>query len=87
MCYNGYIMKHIPKRTVLIWILLIIGFCAIEFPGVLIIKNQVYPFILGMPFILGYAVCIWVYLCLVLFYAWRTRWGRQAFFRKNRRQA
>lgn len=77
--------KHgTSKRSVLIWILLMLGFCAIEFPGILFVKSRVYPFILGMPFLYGYVICCWAYMCSVLFYAWRTRWGRQTFFKKNK---
>lgn len=73
-----------PKRITLIWILLALGFCAIEFPGILFVKDMVYPFVLGMPFLYGYVVCCWVFMCSVLFYAYRTRWGRQSFFRRER---
>ncbi len=76
--------KNCRKKAILIWVLLLLGFCAIEFPVILFVKNRVYPFILGMPFLYGYAICCWAYLVCVFFFAWRTRWGRQAFFKKNR---
>lgn len=85
MCYNECDMKKIIQKN-RIWILLILGFCAIEFPGILFIKNMAYPLIFKMPFIYGYAVCCWFYFCFVLFYAWRTKWGRKTFF-KNMKQA
>lgn len=78
--------KHgnVPKkRKLVIWILLMLGFCAIEFPGILLVRDRVYPFVLGMPFLYGYILCCWMYMCSVLFYAYRTSWGKTAFFRKT----
>lgn len=76
--------KNKLKRSTVIWILLAIGFCAMEFPGILFFKSKVYPFIFGMPFIYGYTILCWMFFVVVLFYAWRTRWGKIAFFKKNR---
>ena len=68
--------KHkMTGRTKLIWILLLIGFAAMEFPGVFFFHDKVEPFILGFPFIYGYILCWWAYMCIILFYAYRTRWG------------
>ncbi|MEA4922273.1 MAG: hypothetical protein VB031_02770 [Eubacteriaceae bacterium] len=67
------------KRKKVIIILLIAGFCAIEFPGILIIGKRTYPMIFGFPFLYGYLICCWMYMCSVLFYAWRTGWGRHRF--------
>ncbi|MEG0829566.1 MAG: hypothetical protein RSD88_03215 [Anaerovoracaceae bacterium] len=75
--------KKLAKRQAIIWILLIMGFCAVEFPGILFVKDRVYPFIFGMPFIYGYVVCCWVYFCGVLFYAYKTRWGKKPFISKR----
>lgn len=63
-------------KTKLIWLLLIIGFAGMEFPGVFFFKDKVDPFILGMPFIYGYILCWWVYMCAVLLFAYKTRWGQ-----------
>lgn len=70
-------------RKTVIWILLIIGFCAVEFPGILIVKDRAFPLIFGIPFLYAYVMCWWVYICGVLFYAWRTRWGRKPFRSKD----
>ncbi len=70
-------------RKIVIWILLVLGFCAIEFPGILFVRDRVYPFILGLPFLYGYILCSWIYMCSVLFYAYRTSWGKTPFFRKK----
>lgn len=65
-------------RSRLIWALLLVGFAAMEFPGVLFFDDRADPFILGLPFIYGYIILWWAYMCLVLLYAYRTRWGRRA---------
>lgn len=70
-------------RKIVIWILLAIGFCAVEFPGILFAGHRIYPRIFGLPFLYGYVLCFWLYFCCVLFYAWRTKWGKVPFFKKN----
>ena len=74
------------KKQRQIWIaaLLIAGFCALEFPGILFVCQRVEPFIFGLPFLYGYVICGWIYMCCVLFYAWRTGWGKHPCFRKKR---
>lgn len=69
------------RRRILIAALLIIGFCALEFPGILLVCERVYPFIFGLPFLYGYVICGWIYMCGVLFYAYRTGWGKHGFLR------
>ncbi len=59
----------------LIWLILIIGFAAMEFPGVLFFHDKVEPFIFGLPFIYGYIIILWAIMCIVLFYAYRVNWG------------
>ncbi len=69
--------KHkMTTKTKVIWVLLLIGFAAMEFPGVFFFKNKVDPFIFGMPFIYGYMICLWAYMCAILLYAYKARWGR-----------
>lgn len=68
--------KRITVKTKIIWALLIIGFAFMEFPGVFFFQNKVNPFILGFPFIYGYILCWWFYMCVVLFYAYKTNWGK-----------
>lgn len=74
-----------PKnvRKLIIWILLAIGFCAVEFPGILLVGDRIYPRIFGLPFLYGYVLCWWIYICLVLIYASRTRWGKTPFFKRD----
>ena len=74
--------KKITIRRVILGVLLMIGFLALEFPGILLVRGRIYPFILGLPFLYGYVLCCWVYMCSVLFYACRTSWGKQSFFKK-----
>jgi uncharacterized membrane protein len=55
--------------------LLIVGFLFMEFPGVFFFKNVAEPEILGMPFVYGYILCCWAFMCVVLFIAYKTNWG------------
>ncbi|MEL7654867.1 MAG: hypothetical protein AAGU75_03045 [Bacillota bacterium] len=64
------------KKMKIIWALIFIGLCAVEFPGILIFGDKAYPFILGMPFIYAYMLFCWLYLCAVIYYAYRNNWGR-----------
>jgi len=66
-----------PAKTKVICILLLIGFMFMEFPGVFFFKDKVDPFIFGLPFIYGYILCWWAYMCVVLFYAYKVDWGRK----------
>lgn len=66
--------KRYPGRIVL-WILVILGFMLMEFPGVFFF-NRVEPMIFNMPFIYGFNIIIWAYMCVVLFIAYRTNWGK-----------
>lgn len=63
-------------RTKVIWSLLLLGFALMEFPGVFLFRDKVTPFIFGLPFIYGYILICWAYMCLVLFYAYKTNWGK-----------
>ena len=68
-----------PKMTIaskIIWGLLIAGFAFMEFPGVFFFEKKADPFIFGLPFIYGYIICCWVFMCVVLFIAYRINWGR-----------
>lgn len=62
--------------SITIWVLLLIGFAAMEFPGVFLFDDRAEPMLFGMPFIYGYITLWWIYMCAVLLYAYRTRWGR-----------
>ncbi len=80
--YKKGMKKTCPRRRIAIALLLVFGFCAVEFPGILLVGDKVSPFIFGMPFLYGYLICCWIYICLVLCYAWKTRWGKQPFFKR-----
>lgn len=75
--------KRINKRKLLIGILLALGFGAMEFPGILLVMDRVEPFLLGLPFLYGYILCCWAYMCMVFFYAYRTGWGKHGFFHRK----
>ena len=64
------------SKSKIIWLLILIGLCAIEFPGILFVGDKAYPFIFGIPFLYAYVVFWWMYLCIVIFYAYRNKWGR-----------
>jgi hypothetical protein len=67
-----------PKRsklTILYLILLIIGFCFMEFPGVFFFKDKIDPYIFGFPFIYGYIIIWWIYMCVIMLIAFLTNWG------------
>ncbi len=67
--------RKMSKKTLVITILLVIGFAFMEFPGVFFFQSKVEPFIFGLPFIYGYIICWWVYMCAVLFYAYKVNFG------------
>lgn len=70
------------QRRILIAVLLLAGFAALEFPGILFVCWRIRPFIFGLPFLYGYVLCGWIYMCCVLFYAWKTGWGKHPFRRR-----
>ena len=72
------------KRRAIIIVRLVIGFSAIEFPGIFFVMDKVEPFIFGLPFLYGYIFCWWLYLCTVFFYAYKTGWGKNKFFRNSK---
>lgn len=70
--------KHrMSNKTRIIWILLLIGFAAMEFPGVLFFHDKAEPFIFGLPFIYGYTICLWFAMCAILLYAYNINWGEK----------
>lgn len=68
--------KTPTPATVTLWSLTILGLAALQFPGVLFYHDMTEPRILGMPFIYGFNMVVWFALCVVLFIAYRTHWGR-----------
>ncbi len=66
----------LTSRSAVIWALLLLGFGAMQFPGVLFFADKAEPEIFGLPFIYGYQILLWAYMCLVLLYAYRVHWGR-----------
>lgn len=64
------------KKTIIIWVLFLMGFAFMEFPGVLLFQHKSEPNIFGLPFIHGYMILCWIYMCCVAFYAYKTHWGR-----------
>lgn len=68
--------KTPTPATITIWSLIIIGLAIVQFPGILFYHDMAEPRILGMPFIYGFNLLIWFGLCVVLFVAYKTHWGR-----------
>ncbi|QOX63320.1 hypothetical protein FRZ06_08140 [Anoxybacterium hadale] len=68
--------SKITRRMKIIWMMILIGFCAIEFPGILIVGKMARPFIFGLPFLYAYMIFWWLYLCIVIYLAYRENWGR-----------
>jgi hypothetical protein len=54
-----------------------LGFAVMEFPGIFFI-NRIDPIIFGMPFIYGFMLLIWLYMCIVLFAAYKMHWGKKS---------
>ena len=59
----------------LLWALIWIGFGFMTFPGVLFFHQKSEPFIFGMPFIYGYIIFCWAFMCIVLAIAPKMNWG------------
>ena len=67
--------RKMSGKTKLFWLLLLLGFMFMEFPGVFFFKSMAEPYILGFPFIYGYILCCWVYMCVVVLIAYKSNWG------------
>lgn len=62
-------------KAKLFWVLIILGFLCMEFPGVLFFQNKSEPFLFGFPFIYGFNLIMWAYMCVVIFIAYKNGWG------------
>lgn len=62
------------KRIYILWILIFLGFSAIEFPGIFFI-NRIEPTIFGLPFIYGFTLIVWFYLCILMYAGYKLKWG------------
>lgn len=69
--------KKPTRLAVVLWACILAGFALMEFPGVLFFHDMAEPRILGLPFIYGFNVVVWAFMCLILFIGYRTRWGRR----------
>lgn len=73
----------VKKRRIILAILLITGFMALEIPGIFFLCGKTYPFVLGLPFLYGYIFICWFYMCMVLLCGYKTSWGRKPLFFKK----
>lgn len=64
------------RRIMILWLLILMGFAVIEFPGIFFI-NRIEPRLFGLPFIYGFSLVVWAYLCLLMFLGYRMEWGRK----------
>lgn len=62
------------KGILILWILIALGFSAIEFPGIFFI-NRIEPILFGLPFIYGFTLIVWFYLCILMYIGYRMSWG------------
>jgi hypothetical protein len=46
-----------------------------EFPGIFFI-NRIDPMIFGMPFIYGFTLIMWAVMCVIMFIAYKSNWGK-----------
>ena len=77
--------KRYPVKTV-IWVLLVIGFMIMEFPGIYFF-NRIDPMIFGLPFIYSFMIIMWAIMCVILLIAYLTNWGRGAGFKEGEEPA
>ena len=73
----------ITRRKIVLAVLIVIAFMAMEIPGIFFVRGMIKPFIFGMPFLYGYMFLCWIYVCCILFYAYRTAWGQKSFFKRG----
>ena len=73
----------VRNRRIILAALIIIGFMAIEIPGIFFVCNRIYPFIFGFPFLYGYVIICWLYMCIILFIGYRTSLGKNPLFIKK----
>lgn len=60
-----------------LWILLIIGFAIMEFPGILFWGHRIEPMIFKLPFVYGFTIVMWIYMCAIMFIGYKTNWGKR----------
>lgn len=63
------------RTAIILWSLIIFGFAVMELPGIFFI-NRIEPFIGGFPFIFGFTIIMWGYMCIVLLIAYKLNWGK-----------
>lgn len=62
-------------KSKLIWVLILIGFMCMEFPGVFFFKDMSEPYIFGFPFIYAFNLIMWAYMVVVILFAYLNNWG------------
>ena len=67
--------SKLSGKGILIRALLVLGFLCMDFPGVLFFRDMAEPRIFGLPFAYGYMILGWIYMCIILFWAYKCNWG------------
>ena len=67
--------RKMPARAKVYWLLLLLCFMMMEFPGVLFFRHIAEPYIFGFPFIYGFNMCIWFAMVVIIFIAYKDNWG------------
>ena len=70
------------KKVRILWVLIFLAFASIEFPGIFFI-NRIEPRIFGLPFIYGFTLIIWFFLCILMLVGFKLKWGYQDKNRKS----
>lgn len=73
--------KSYPMKKVF-WALIILCFMIMELPGIFFF-NRIEPMVFGMPFIYGFMLIMWAVMCVILFIAYQTNWGRGRDFKEG----
>ena len=73
------------KKHLILWSLIVLGFAAIEFPGIFFI-NRIEPRILGLPFIYGFTLIVWLFLCILMYAGYKMSWGFNNSTHKNKKK-
>lgn len=68
--------KKYPKRKIVLYTLILIGFIILETPLILL-ANKAEPFILGLPFFIFWNLFWWFILTVLFLVGYLTNWGSE----------
>lgn len=70
--------NKMSTKSKILWILMLIGFMFMEFPGIFFYWDKADPYIFGFPFIYGWNLIWWAYFVVVILWAYLSDWGEKA---------